>query len=220
MIEFGDKASIDIEIKALPVVEAPLLSFDNVVEEPVVVPAEEPVKEERSSLEEEVEEEKVSDKEIAMMRSQQMLDKFERDDQNEKSFEIEADAISVESEDIDIIDDEPVIQEEPSQEIQVNEAPEESNILIQQKAQEMLAELDLDKEVEAQQLGLGVSMVDDADTARIVYIEKVSGNNYNQMLKNNLLELMNMGFIDFDKNLMLLEKNHNNLEQVCSKMFE
>lgn len=63
-------------------------------------------------------------------------------------------------------------------------------------------------------------MVDDADTARIVYIEKVSGNNYNQMLKNNLLELMNMGFIDFDKNLMLLEKNHNNLELVCSKILE
>lgn len=75
MIEFGDKASIDIEIKAHPVVEAPILFFDNVVEKPVMVPAEEPVKEERSSLEEE--EEKVSDKEIAMMRSQQMLDKFE-----------------------------------------------------------------------------------------------------------------------------------------------
>ena len=77
-IEFGDKASIDIEIKALPeveAVEAPLLSFDNVFEQPAMVPAEEPVKEEKSSLEEE--EEKVSDKEIAMMRSQQMLEKFE-----------------------------------------------------------------------------------------------------------------------------------------------
>jgi len=40
------------------------------------------------------------------------------------------------------------------------------------------------------------------------------------MLKPNLLELMNMGFVDFDKNLMLLEKNHNNLEIVCQKMFE
>jgi hypothetical protein len=67
---------------------------------------------------------------------------------------------------------------------------------------------------------MGVSQLDEADTARIVYIEKVSGNNYNQMLKPNLLELMNMGFVDFDKNLMLLEKNHNNLEIVCTKMFE
>lgn len=181
-----------------------------------MVPADEPVKEEKSSLEEE--EEKVSDKEIAMMRSQQMLEKFEQDDQIEKSFEIEADAVSVESNEIDIIDDEPVIQEEPAQEIQVNQAPEESKVLIQQKAQELIEDLDVDKEVEAPQLG--VSMVDDADTARIVYIEKVSGNNYNQMLKNNLLELMNMGFIEFDKNLMLLEKNHNNLELVCSKILE
>ena len=67
---------------------------------------------------------------------------------------------------------------------------------------------------------MGVSQLDEVDTARIVYIEKVSGNNYNQMLKPNLLELMNMGFVDFDKNLMLLEKNHNNLEIVCTKMFE
>ena len=69
-----------------------------------------------------------------MMRSQQMLDKFEQDDQIEKSFEIEADAVSVESNEIDIVDDEPMIQEEPSQERQVNEAPEDSNVLIQQKA--------------------------------------------------------------------------------------
>lgn len=81
----------------------------------------------------------------------------------------------------------------------------------------MMEELDLDK-ADAPQMG--VSQLDEADTARIVYIEKVSGNNYNQMLKPNLLELMNMGFVDFDKNLMLLEKNHNNLEIVCTKMFE
>jgi hypothetical protein len=116
-IEFGDKASVDFEVKAHPVVEAPLLSFDNVVEQPAMVPAEQPPVVEEKEL---LEEEKVSDKEIAMMRSQQMLDKFEKDDQFEKSFEIEADAVSVESNEIDIIDDEPVIQEEPSQEIQVN----------------------------------------------------------------------------------------------------
>lgn len=61
-----------------------------------------------------------------------MLDKFEKDDQMEKSFEIEADAVSVESNEIDIID-EPVIQEEPSQEIHVNQAPADVNVLIQEK---------------------------------------------------------------------------------------
>jgi len=40
------------------------------------------------------------------------------------------------------------------------------------------------------------------------------------MLKNNLIDLMEMGFLDFEKNLMLLEKNHNNLELVCSKILE
>jgi hypothetical protein len=81
-------------------------------------------------------------------------------------------------------------------------------------AQEVIE--DLDKE----EPKLGVSQIDDADKAKIEYLEKVSGNNYNQMLKPNLMELMNMGFVDFDKNLMLLEKNHNNLEIVCQKMFE
>lgn len=57
-------------------------------------------------------------------------------------------------------------------------------MLIQQKAQEVIAEilLDLDKEeipMEEEPPKLGVSLIDDADTARIVYIEKVSGNGYN-----------------------------------------
>jgi hypothetical protein len=38
-----------------------------------------------------------------------MIDKFEKDDKMEKSFEIEADAVSVESNEIDIVDEEPVI---------------------------------------------------------------------------------------------------------------
>ena len=160
-----------------------------------------------------------------MMRSQQMLDKFEKDDHIEKSFEIEADAVSVESNEIQIIDDEPFIQDEESEKINVAEAPADSGVLIQQKAQEIIAEiiLDLDKEeipMEEEPPKNEFSMIDDADTARIVYIEKVSGDNFNQMLRDNLVELMNMGFIDFDKNLMLLEKNHNNLELVCSKILE
>ena len=43
-IEFGDKASIDIEVKQHPVAEEPLLSFSNVVEQPVEKPVEAPVK--------------------------------------------------------------------------------------------------------------------------------------------------------------------------------
>ena len=39
-----------------------------------------------------------------------------------------------------------------------------------------MQELDLDKEDAPK---MGVSQLDEADSARIVYIEKVSGNNYN-----------------------------------------
>lgn len=167
-IEFGEKAFLDIEVKDLPVVEGSLLAFDNVFEE-------------KPQLE--MPKEDVSNKLLAMMRSQQMLEKFEGDDQIEKSFEIEADAVSVESNEIQIIDDEPFIQEEASEKIQVAEAPVDG-VLIQQKAQEVIAEilLDLDKEeipMEEEPPKLGVSLIDDADTARIVYIEKVSGNGYN-----------------------------------------
>jgi hypothetical protein len=72
-IEFGDKASIDIEVKNHPVAEVPLLSFSNVFDEPVENPVkvEEPVKvdEPNKVVEPVVEEQKVSDKDIAMMRS-------------------------------------------------------------------------------------------------------------------------------------------------------
>ena len=74
------------------------------------------------------EEKKPSEKELALLRSQQMLDKFESNDEIEKSFEIEVDAVSVNS-DIQIIDD-PIIAVEDSEKIQVKEAPEDSNVLI------------------------------------------------------------------------------------------
>lgn len=72
-IEFGDKASVDIQVKEYPnvsQVEEPLLSFDNVVEKPAELPVEVPAeKVEEPKKEEQPEEQKVSDKEIAMMRS-------------------------------------------------------------------------------------------------------------------------------------------------------
>jgi hypothetical protein len=138
----------------------------------------------------------------------------------------------VESNEIQIIDDEPYIQEEESEKIQFDEAPADSGVLIKQKAQEIIDEIhdldkneihDLDKEeipMEEEPPMFGISMIDDADHASIIYIEMVSGNSYNQKFKDNLLELMNMGFIDFDQNLMLLEKYNNNLELVCSKILE
>lgn len=67
----------------------------------------------------------------AMERSEMMLDKFENLDKLQKSFEVDEDAQSVESNEIQIIDD-PVIQEvEPVQKTQIDNQPLDSQVLIQ-----------------------------------------------------------------------------------------
>lgn len=63
-----------------------------------------------------------------------MLDKFENIDKLEKSFEVEEDVKSVESNEIQIIDviDDPVIKDvEPVDKIQDNNQPLNSQVLIQ-----------------------------------------------------------------------------------------
>jgi hypothetical protein len=69
----------------------------------------------------------------AMERSEMMLDKFENVDKLQKSFEVDEDAQSVESNEIQIIDviDDPVIQEvEPGQKTQIDNQPLDSQVLI------------------------------------------------------------------------------------------
>lgn len=41
---------------------------------------------------------------------------------------------------------------------------------------------------------------------------------YIKEYRDNLENLMSMGFLDFDKNLQLLQQNHNNLEPVLGKL--
>lgn len=68
--------------------------------------------------------------EKAMERSEMMLDKFENLDKLQKSFEVDEDAQSVESNEIQIIDD-PVIKEvEPVQKTQIDNQPLDSQVLI------------------------------------------------------------------------------------------
>jgi len=153
-----------------------------------------------------------SEKEEALLRSQAMLQKFDNEDKLENSFEVEA--ASVGSDEIEIVDD-PIIQVEESEKLIVKPAPEDSKVLIQPMEEEKDKEL-----VPLEEEPLKVSEINDDDKARILYIEKVSGNDYNPMFRDNLNELMNMGFVDFEKNRDLLEKNHNNLELVCSKLFD
>lgn len=66
----------------------------------------------------------------AIERSEMMLDKFENIDKLEKSFEVDEDAQSVESNEIQIIDD-PVIKEvEPAEKLQIDNQPVNSQVLI------------------------------------------------------------------------------------------
>ena len=51
-------------------------------------------------------------------------------------------------------------------------------------------------------------------------MEKLEKVNYNKEFKHNLQELMNMGFMDFKKNLILLSKEQNNLEMVLGKLID
>lgn len=70
----------------------------------------------------------------AIKRSEMMLDKFENIEKLEKSFEVEEDAKSVESNEIQIIDviEDPVIKDvEPVDKIQDNNQPLNSQVLIQ-----------------------------------------------------------------------------------------
>lgn len=61
--------------------------------------------------------------------------------------------------------------------------------------------------------------LDEGEKAKIQYIEKMQDEKY-LALHENLIALLNMGFIDFEKNVDLLQKNHNNVDVVLSKMFE
>ena len=59
-----------------------------------------------------------------------------------------------------------------------------------------------------------------ADLQKVSYLEKVQHAHYNKDYKANLEQLMSMGFLDFDKNLQLLQQNYNNLEPVLTKLIE
>jgi len=114
-IEFGDKAILDLKVEKAP-------------EPEIIIP-----------------EVKKDDKSKAIERSEMMLDKFENNDKLEKSFELDGDAQSVESNEIQIIDDSPVIKDEaPSENIQREDEPKDSKTLIEQKPERSVFVIDED----------------------------------------------------------------------------
>merc|ERR1711964_502152 len=109
--------------------------------------------------------------------------------------------------------------------IQVGKAPADSNVLIEDiKIDESLNNgpkeqsslIDKDKDT-----GLGQSSsFDPTELMKINYMTMMETQKYNPEFKHNLINLMNMGFMDFNKNVTLLQKHFNNLELVCSKIIE
>ncbi len=51
---------------------------------------------------------------------------------------------------------------------------------------------------------------------KINYIDMLDSANFSSDYRANMVNLMNMGFMDFNKNLTALQKNFNNLELTCS----
>jgi len=62
------------------------------------------------------------------------------------------------------------------------------------------------------------SDVSQADQARITYIDQMHSQSLSDDYRQNLLQLMNMGFMDFKHNLKMLKQNKNNIDVTCTKM--
>lgn len=58
------------------------------------------------------------------------------------------------------------------------------------------------------------------DVQKVAYLEQLNTAHYNKDFKDTLQNLMSMGFLDFAKNLKLLQQNHNNLEPVLGKLID
>lgn len=59
-----------------------------------------------------------------------------------------------------------------------------------------------------------------ADVQKVAYLQKLESEHYNKDYRDNLHSLMTMGFLDFAKNLKLLQQNHNNLEPVLGALID
>lgn len=118
---------------------------------------------------------------------------------------------------------EPVIKEEvPREKLQTADIPSD-NVLLQERCQAIIDELNhvkIDDSVQnpselksalaesdksgLQPKPLKVSEIDPEQMAQINYMTMLEEKKYNQEYRQNLDNLMNMGFMDFPKNLILL----------------
>lgn len=149
----------------------------------------------------------VDNKKMLLLRSQQMVDKFEQNEGLNQSFEID----SVKSK-----SDEEVDEDKDKAEIEESSLKEGA----QKLATEMGTLSFLDKQEEKKIDDVKVSALNESEMLKIEYVQKLDSASYGPQYKQNLLNLMNMGFYNFNDNLELLQKNFNNLEIACTKLFE
>lgn len=119
---------------------------------------------------------------------------------------------------------------DPKDRIQVGEKPEDPNLLIQRPAEEekgsSLAEFYEvpDKDIkdatleEVKDDAAALHMSDANDNLMVNYSIKLNEGQLDGAIKANMIELMNMGFYDFDKNLKLLQDNDNKMDEVLDKI--
>lgn len=169
-----------------------------------------------------------------MLKSLRMVEKFEGSAQ-EKSIEI--DAKSASSNDFQIeadVDKEetepsPVIKSEaPKEQLQTAPKPDDDKVLLQQKCQALIKALNEDcdkkpsegKKEDKDKSEVKLSEIDLVAKHKILYLTDMENAKFNPQYRENLINMMNMGFFDFKKNLQLLQKHFNNLELVCAKILE
>lgn len=136
---------------------------------------------------------------------------------------------------LDISVPEPIIEDvKPSQKIQID-SEQDPQILLQQKASHLYD--DEDKSMVQSQIippifapstpraqpkpdPIKVSSLKDSEINKIAYIDQLDSANFNADYKNSLIELMQMGFLNFNKNLLALQKNYNNLDLTIGSLTE
>ena len=64
------------------------------------------------------------------------------------------------------------------------------------------------------------SMLHQSDFGRINYMERVNAGGYDLSYKTNLINLMTMGFLDFDKNLKVLQQVFGSIDMAMEELLK
>lgn len=219
-IEFGEEVDVDIEVRAALVVDPVLLKSQQMMNI---------IDKKDEDLNNSIELVGQGGLELASPQSTDEVQVLQPEEMNLKNSVMPNSASNHGSSSSLIMD--PYIEDiDPKDRIQVGERPEDPNLLIQRPVEEekesSLAEFcevpDKDfkdaprEEVKNETAALHLS--DANDNLMVNYSIKLNERQLDGAVKANMLELMNMGFYDFEKNLKLLQDNNNNMDEVLDKI--